>query len=129
MSYMRVLCSLSHNSFCSIPIAMLCAFLLGFGDSCFNTQVCIGNNFKSDQMSLVDLEITVHLVLVIFQLMSLLGNFYSDNSASAFAIFKFTQVRIISTLSNPCDTHFLILAVPKYFADKFKVMVYANHKK
>ena len=25
--------------------------------------------------------------------MSLLGNFYSDNSASAFAIFKFSQVR------------------------------------
>ena len=46
----------------SVPIAMLCAFLLGFGDSCFNTQI-----------------------------MSLLGNFYSDNSASAFAIFKFTQ--------------------------------------
>ncbi|XP_046855255.1 UNC93-like protein MFSD11 isoform X2 [Xenia sp. Carnegie-2017] len=46
----------------SVYIAMFCAFLLGFGDSCFNTQIY-----------------------------SLLGNFYSDDSASAFAIFKFSQ--------------------------------------
>jgi hypothetical protein len=49
---------------------MLCAFLLGFGDSCFNTQVCIGNDFKSDQISFFDLEITVHLEQVIAAIFS-----------------------------------------------------------
>lgn len=47
----------------SLPeLAMFCSFLLGFGDACFNTQIY-----------------------------SMLGGVYSDNSASAFAIFKFTQ--------------------------------------
>lgn len=44
-------------------LAMLCSFLLGFGDACFNTQIY-----------------------------SILGGNYSDKSTSAFALFKFTQV-------------------------------------
>lgn len=44
-------------------LAILCSFLLGFGDACYNTQI-----------------------------FSMLGGVYADDSASAFAIFKFTQV-------------------------------------
>lgn len=46
----------------SIYIALTCSFLLGFGDACFNTQMY-----------------------------SILGNVYAKDSASAFALFKFTQ--------------------------------------
>ncbi|XP_053565544.1 UNC93-like protein MFSD11 [Bombina bombina] len=43
-------------------LALFCSFLLGLGDSCFNTQ-----------------------------LLSILGSFYAEDSAPAFAIFKFVQ--------------------------------------
>lgn len=44
-------------------IALLCAFLLGLGDACFNTQIY-----------------------------SMLGGVFVKNSVGAFALFKFTQV-------------------------------------
>lgn len=46
-------------------VALLCSFLLGFGDACFNTQIY-----------------------------SMLGGVFAKNSAAAFALFKFTQVFI-----------------------------------
>lgn len=47
-------------------LAILCSFLLGLGDACYNTQI-----------------------------FSILGDVYADNSAPAFAIFKFMQVRLL----------------------------------
>ncbi|XP_073350500.1 UNC93-like protein MFSD11 [Pagrus major] len=46
----------------SLGVALLCSFLLGLGDSCFNTQ-----------------------------LLSIIGFIFRDNSAPAFAVFKFIQ--------------------------------------
>ncbi|KAI9515283.1 DUF895 domain membrane protein [Dissostichus eleginoides] len=46
----------------SVGVALLCSFLLGLGDSCFNTQ-----------------------------LLSIIGYTFRDNSAPAFAVFKFIQ--------------------------------------
>ncbi|XP_061556760.1 UNC93-like protein MFSD11 isoform X2 [Phycodurus eques] len=46
----------------SVSVALLCSFLLGLGDSCFNTQ-----------------------------LYSILGSVYAEQSTPAFAIFKFIQ--------------------------------------
>lgn len=46
----------------SVGVALLCSFLLGLGDSCFNTQ-----------------------------LLSIIGFMYRDDSAPAFAVFKFIQ--------------------------------------
>uniref|UniRef100_A0A669C6U1 Major facilitator superfamily domain containing 11 n=1 Tax=Oreochromis niloticus TaxID=8128 RepID=A0A669C6U1_ORENI len=46
----------------SVGVALFCSFLLGLGDSCFNTQ-----------------------------LLSIIGFMFHDNSAPAFAVFKFIQ--------------------------------------
>jgi hypothetical protein len=48
-------------------VALLCSFLLGFGDSCYNTQIY-----------------------------SMLGGTFAKKSTEAFSIFKFTQVSLTS---------------------------------
>lgn len=60
----------------SKEVAIFCSFLLGLGDSCFNTQ-----------------------------LLSMLGFLYSEDSAPAFAVFKFVQV----TSSAGCASFVLVL--------------------
>lgn len=46
-----------------MEVALFCSFLLGLGDSCFNTQ-----------------------------LLSIVGYIFREDSAPAFAVFKFVQV-------------------------------------
>uniref|UniRef100_A0A8D8FB60 UNC93-like protein MFSD11 n=1 Tax=Culex pipiens TaxID=7175 RepID=A0A8D8FB60_CULPI len=57
-------------------VAMLCSFLLGLGDACFNTQIY-----------------------------SMLGGVFAKNSAEAFSIFKFSQ-SVATALSFVYSTHF-----------------------
>jgi len=54
--------SVSYLETPSVTLAMLCAFLLGFGDACFCTQIY-----------------------------SILGGIFPNKSAPAFAIYKFAQ--------------------------------------
>ena len=62
-------------------LALTCSFLLGFGDSCFNTQIY-----------------------------SLLGGVFAKKSAEAFSIFKFTQVRFSVILKfNLLNMYFLLV--------------------
>ncbi|XP_065066006.1 UNC93-like protein MFSD11 [Rhopilema esculentum] len=73
-----------HNN---IHIISLCAYMLGFGDSCFNTQIY-----------------------------SLLGSMYSEDSASAFALFKFVQsvaaaIAFGYALATPLKWQLLVLVV------------------
>ncbi|NXC16567.1 MFS11 protein, partial [Corythaeola cristata] len=62
----------------SKEVAMFCSFLLGLGDSCFNTQ-----------------------------LLSILGFLYSEDSAPAFAIFKFVQ-SICAAIAYFYSNYFLL---------------------
>jgi len=71
----------------SLGVGLVCSFLLGFGDACFNTQMY-----------------------------SILGVLYANNSAPAFALFKFVQsiaAAIAFFYSTSADLHIqvLILAV------------------
>lgn len=52
-----------------MELALFCSFLLGLGDSCFNTQ-----------------------------LLSIVGFIFREDSAPAFAVFKFVQVKPTSSL-------------------------------
>lgn len=62
----------------SVYLAMVCAFGLGFGDACYNTQIY-----------------------------SILGSMYADDSAPAFALFKFFQS--LSAALAFCYTTVLVL--------------------
>jgi len=71
----------------SVAVALLCSFMLGFGDACFNTQIY-----------------------------AILGSVYSDNSGPAFALFKFTQsisaaLCFFYSSLMPLHYHLLILVV------------------
>lgn len=73
---------------CSKEVAIFCSFLLGLGDSCFNTQ-----------------------------LLSILGFLYSEDSAPAFAVFKFVQV------TSSSDRGFLFLVLYLCFLNMPQVEV------
>ncbi|XP_072298806.1 UNC93-like protein MFSD11 [Eucyclogobius newberryi] len=62
----------------SVAVALLCSFLLGLGDGCFNTQ-----------------------------LLSIIGFMFKDNSAPAFAVFKFIQ-SIMAAIAFFYSNYFLL---------------------
>lgn len=62
----------------NVGVALLCSFLLGLGDSCFNTQ-----------------------------LLSIVGFMFKDNSAPAFAVFKFIQ-SIMAAVAFFYSNYFLL---------------------
>lgn len=75
----------------SLPVAMLCGFLLGLGDSSFNTQIY-----------------------------SILGYLYGDDSAPAFALFKFVQsltaaIAFFYSLKLVLKWQLLILVISSFF--------------
>uniref|UniRef100_G1MY42 UNC93-like protein MFSD11 n=1 Tax=Meleagris gallopavo TaxID=9103 RepID=G1MY42_MELGA len=74
----------------SKEVAIFCSFLLGLGDSCFNTQ-----------------------------LLSILGFLYSEDSAPAFAIFKFVQV-----LQTPVWLHGMMAGQPRCAAFRQRESVF-----
>ncbi|KAJ8389166.1 hypothetical protein AAFF_G00123720 [Aldrovandia affinis] len=67
----------------SVQVALLCSFLLGLGDSCFNTQ-----------------------------LLSIVGYIFREDSAPAFAVFKFVQsisAALAFFYSNSLNLHWQLL--------------------
>lgn len=62
----------------NVGVALFCSFLLGLGDSCFNTQ-----------------------------LLSIIGFMFKDNSAPAFAVFKFIQ-SIMAAIAFFYSNYFLL---------------------
>lgn len=62
----KVINTLMFYYFCSLPVALLCGFLLGLGDSSFNTQVlsCLMFQTKHGQLFLFDLDILAQLARV-----------------------------------------------------------------
>ena len=90
---------------CSVYIAILCAFMLGFGDACFNTQVSHVALCKLTKGRSFHVPETCHLLscdvpltkLTCLQIYSIIGNLYpkDDESAPAMALFKFFQVEFL----------------------------------
>ncbi|XP_020618413.1 UNC93-like protein MFSD11 [Orbicella faveolata] len=75
----------------NLQVAMLCGFLLGLGDSSFNTQIY-----------------------------SILGSLYGDDSAPAFALFKFVQsltaaIAFFYSLKLVLKWQLLILVISSFF--------------
>ena len=90
----------------SVAVALICSLLLGFGDSCYNTQIY-----------------------------SMLGSLYADDSAPAFAMFKFIQsvaTALAFYYSNLVflNSHIYILAVSGTLATlSFCVIEWSNRIK
>lgn len=74
----------------SLTIALLCSFLLGFADSCYNTQIY-----------------------------SILGSLYADDSAPAFALFKFWQ-------SMACACAFFYAPISNLYVQLLILVIFAS---
>jgi hypothetical protein len=76
---------------CSAFVAIVCSLLLGFGDSCYNTQIY-----------------------------SIVGGIFPEDSAPAFAIFKFTQVcrYLLNTVCAVQLSKWQLTLFDSYFSSK-----------
>jgi hypothetical protein len=84
-----------HTAYLDPPrasVALFCSFLLGFGDSCYNTQIY-----------------------------SLLGGVFAKKSTEAFSIFKFTQVKCPANMCKHSLFHCSSLSLSLFFYCQFSV--------
>ena len=87
--------------FCSLPVAMLCGFLLGLGDSSFNTQVQCTSN-----CTIVLLIIDNNSVLTVCESLTQKNKLINVKIAVTKRVFHLFSIQVLSgfcVVRNLCD--------------------------